>query len=80
MSIYSEEEEEDELHPKIFLYDIDQLKDLRIEETKLWSRNISCAIEDKSDPHIALNSTNVFALTRDVQQGSKVHVWNFWNY
>ena len=79
MSVYGDEEGI-EVNPKIFLYDLDQLKDLKIEENKLWSRTISCEIEDISDPHITLNSTQMFALTRDNQGGSKIHVWDFWNY
>ena len=77
MSVYGEEGIEN--HPRIFLYDLDQLKDLQIEEKNLWTREIHCPIEDISDPHIALNSTSMFGLTRDYNGGSKIHVWDFWS-
>jgi len=80
MSVYGNNEEGIEIHPKIFLYDLTQLKDSKVEDKNLWSREISCTIEEISDPHIALNSTSMFALTRDNEGGSKVDVWDFWSY
>ena len=78
MSVYGEEVIEN--NPRIFLYDLDQLKDLTIEEKNLWSREINCPIEEITDPHIALNSTSMFGITRDDDGGSKIHVWDFWSY
>ena len=79
MSVYGEEED-NESHPKIYLYDLEQLKDVQIEDKKLWRRELACTIEEISDPHIALNSTTLFALTRDNEGGSIIRAWDFWNY
>ena len=79
MSVYGDDANI-QVNPSIFLYDLDQLQDSTIEEKNLWTREIQCEIEEVADPHIALNSTSMFGITRDNDGGSKIHVWDFWSY
>ena len=71
--------------PSIFLHDIRDLVDPEVKSEKIWTQEIECPIEHFSDPHIALNSTSLFAVARNSSKGqsskgSKIHVWDFWTY
>jgi len=67
--------------PSIFLHDINQLVDTdRYPDKDLWFRRIMCTREDLTDPHIAINTTCLFAVTRFGTTGAKVTCWDFWSY
>ena len=71
--------------PSIFLHDIRDLVDPEVKFENIWTQEIECPIEHFSDPHIALNSTSLFAVARNSSKGqsskgSKIHVWDFWTY
>ena len=82
MSVLRDEEMEEEslVSPSIFIHDIPELVDLRVKTEMLWVKKLKCPIEQFSDPNIALNTPALFAVTKNAQQGSKIHVWDFWNY
>lgn len=82
MSVLRDEEmEEDSLaSPSIFIHDIPELVNPGVKTEKVWAKELKCPIEHFSDPHIALNTTSLFAVTRNAEEGSKIHVWDFWNY
>ena len=47
---------------------------------KLWVKELKWSIECfEHTAHIALNTISLFAVTRNAGQGSKIHVWDFWN-
>ena len=66
--------------PRIFLHDIRELTDSNISDKDLWTREISCPREDINDPHIAINKTCLFSVTKRGRSGAKVTVWDFWSY
>jgi len=66
--------------PSIFLHDLGELVDTSIKDKDLWARQIMCTREDLSDPHIAINKTCLFAVTKKGQTGANVTVWDFWSY
>ena len=89
MSVIREDDENfDECpstNPSIFLHDIRDLVDPEVKSEKILTQEIECPIEHFSDPHIALNSTSLFAVARNSSKGqsskgSKIHVWDFWTY
>jgi len=66
--------------PLIFLHDVEELVDPSIANKSLWSREIVCAREDLNDPHIAINTTKLYAVTKSGGGGAKVTSWDFWSY
>jgi len=66
--------------PSIFLHDLRQLVEPSIKDKDLWKRQLMCTREDLSDPHIAINKTCLFAVTKKGLTGAKVTVWDFWSY
>ena len=66
--------------PSIFIHDLRELVDTTIKDKDLWARQIICPREDVSDPHIAINKTCLFSVTKKGQTGAKVTVWDFWSY
>jgi len=66
--------------PSIFIHDLTELVDPSIKDKDLWARQIMCPREDVSDPHIAINKTCLFSVTKKGQTGAKVTVWDFWSY
>merc|ERR1719414_2435248 len=65
----------------IFLHDTKELVDVeRYSDKELWSRQIVVTSDDDSDPHIALNSTCLFSVTREDLDSAKISCWDFWSY
>ena len=82
MSVISDFEfdEENIKEPSIYLHDLSEITNPAVKTKDIWSREFKCPIDDFSDPHIALNTTSLFAVAKNKDVGSKIHVWNFWNY
>jgi len=72
--------EENNREPSIFIHDLRELVKTPVKNEKLWTREIICEIEHNSDPHIAMNSTSLFAVSKRGNSQSKINIWNFWNY
>jgi len=66
--------------PLIFLHDVNELVDTGRSDKDVWSREIVCARDDLTDPHIAMNKTKLYAVTRLGDDGAKVTYWDFWSY
>ena len=84
MSVMSEEEEPDEddlASPSIFVHDVQELVNPEIKTDKLYKMELKCPIEHYSDPHICLNQTSLFAITKNSKsEGTTIHHWDFWSY
>ena len=43
-------------------------------------REIQIPVEEYSDPHIALSTSCLYAVTKRGEDESQVTVWDFWSY
>ena len=94
MSVIRLDDAEWNKEPSIFLHDLRELVDTNVKTDKLWTSEFKCPVVEEVDPHIAINSTSLFAITKNVKRNvpeeekgcqsavylSRIHVWDFWNY
>lgn len=80
MSVMTNFHEDNNREPSIFIHDLQELVKPPVKNEKLWTRELKCQIEHNSDPHIAMNSTSLFAVSKCCNSQSKINVWKFWNY
>ena len=94
MSVIRLDDVEWNKEPSIFLHDLRELTDTSIKTEKLWTSEFKCPVVEEVDPHIAINTTSLFAITKNVKRSdlgqekecdssvylSRIHVWDFWNY
>ena len=67
-------------NPSIFIYDVPELVDPSVKTEKLWVKELKCPIEGFDISNMALNTTSLFAVTRNLERGLKMNVWDFWKY
>ena len=66
--------EDNNREPSIFIHDLQELVKPPVKNEKLWTRELKCQIEHNSDPHIAMNSTSLFAVSKCCNSQSKINV------